>query len=219
MFKISASINPCPENEVVTYSKHLQECGVDYIHLDVMRSNFVGHDALNIETISEIYDNTLVPLDCHLMINEPLSVLKDYIKLKVNYITLHYEAFSNKKDLLKAINMIHKKHILVGLSIKPNTFIKDIKEYLPLIDLVLIMGVEPGKSGQKMISNTIPKVKELRSIVYDYRYDLKIEVDGGVNEENMKELYDAGADIIVVGSKLYNTRNKQKFVEMVHNCK
>lgn len=217
MLKISASINPCPEGQAVEYCKNLQEIGVDYIHLDVMRSNFVGHDALHINTIYDIYDNTLVPLDCHLMVDEPLTILKEYLKLKVNYITVHYEAFKDKKDLLKAIKMIHDKHILVGLSIKPNTFINEIKEYLPLIDLVLIMGVEPGKSGQKMISNTIPKVKELRSIIYEYRYDLKIEVDGGVNEDNMKSIYDAGADIVVVGSKLYEARNKRKFVEMVHN--
>jgi len=177
MLKLSASINPCPEDLVVDYSKTLQKLDTDYIHLDVMRENFVGHDALSINTIYEIYDNTLVPLDCHLMIDEPLSVLKEYLKIKLNIITIHYEAFKNKKDLLKAIKMIKDKHVLVGLSIKPNTFIKDIMDYLPLIDLVLIMGVEPGKSGQKMITNTIPKIKELRSIIYDYRYDLKIEVD------------------------------------------
>ena len=113
--------------------------------------------------------------------------------------------------------MIKDKHILVGLSIKPNTFIKDIKEYLPLIDLVLIMGVEPGKSGQKMISNTLPKVKELRSIIYDYKYDIKIEVDGGVNESNIKDIYDAGADMVVVGSQLYKAKNKREFVKMIHD--
>lgn len=219
MLKISASINPCPEERAVEYCKDLQRVNVDYIHLDVMRSNFVGHNALNINTIFDIYDNTLVPLDCHLMIDEPLSVLKEYLKLKLNYITIHYEAFKDKKDLLKAIKMIHDKHILVGLSIKPNTFIKDIKEYLPLVDMVLIMGVEPGKSGQKMISNTIPKVKELRSIIYEYRYDLKIEVDGGVTSDNMLDIYNAGADMVVVGSKLYDARNKREFVEMVHNLK
>lgn len=219
MLKLSASINPCPEDRVVEYSKLLQDLNVDYIHLDVMRSNFVGHDALSINTIYEIYDNTLVSLDCHLMIDEPLSVLKEYLKMKLNIITIHYEAFKNKKDLLKAINMIKDKHVLVGLSIKPNTFIKDIMEYLPLIDLVLIMGVEPGKSGQKMISNTIPKIKELRNIIYDYRYDLKIEVDGGITADNMKDVYNAGADIVVVGSKLYEARDKGKFIKDIHELK
>ena len=219
MLKLSASINPCPENRVVDYSKLLQDLGVDYIHLDVMRSNFVGHDVLSINNVYNIYDNTLVPLDCHLMINEPLEVLKEYLKIKLNIITIHYEAFKDKKDLLKAINMIKKKHILVGLSIKPNTFIKDIMEYLPLIDLVLIMGVEPGKSGQKMISNTIPKIKELHSIIYDYRYDIKIEVDGGITQDNIKAVYDAGADIVVIGSKLYEARDKKEFIKKVHELK
>ena len=219
MLKISASINPCPEESMVEYCKELQGMGVDYIHLDVMRSNFVGHDSLNNDTIYEIYDNTLVPLDCHLMIDEPLRVLKEYLKLNLNYITVHYEAFKDKEDLLKALKMIRDKHILAGLSIKPYTFVKDIMEFLPYVDMVLIMGVEPGKSGQKMISNTSPKVKELRSIIYDYRYDIKIEVDGGVSLDNLEDLYNAGADIVVVGSKLYGIRNRSGFIRKVHDYK
>ena len=217
MVKLSASINPCAEEQALEYSKELQSIGVDFLHLDVMRSNFVGHDMLNINTIFNISDNTLLPLDIHLMVNEPLSILKEYIKLKPNYITVHWEAFKDKKDLLKAIKMLHKAHILVGISIKPNTFVDEIKDYLSLIDLVLVMGVETGYSGQKMISNTIPKVKQLREIIDLYAYDMKIEVDGGVNDKNMKELKDAGADMLVIGSKLFNATNRKKFVEQVHS--
>lgn len=219
MIKLSASINPCIEEQAVEYSKELQNIGVDFLHLDVMRSNFVGHDALQLDTIKEIYDNTLLPLDVHLMINEPLQELKDFIKLKPNYITVHYEAFKNKNDLLKAINMIHKAHILAGISIKPNTFVEDIKPFLSNLDLVLVMGVEPGLSGQTMVSNTIPKVKQLRDIITEYAYDMKIEVDGGVNEKNMKELYENGADMLVFGSRLFNAVNKQVFVNKVHGVK
>jgi len=219
MIKLSASINPCVEEQAVEYSKELQLLGVDFLHLDVMRANFVGHDALKTETISEISDNTLLPLDIHLMINEPLDELKDFIKLKPNYITVHYEAFKNKDDLVKAINMIHKAHILAGISIKPNTFVEEIKPFLSIIDLVLVMGVEPGLSGQKMISNTAPKVKELRDIITEYAYNVKIEVDGGLNEKNMVELHKAGADMLVFGSSLFNATNRKKFVNEVHKVK
>ena len=217
MIRLSASINPCPEDKAVEYVKNLQNLGVDYVHLDVMRSNFVANDVLHINTIYEIGDNTLLPLDCHLMVNEPLEILKEYVKLRPNYITIHYEAFANKEDIYKAIKLIKKYHILVGMSIKPNTFVDAIKEFLPLIDLVLIMGVEPGLSGQKMISNTIPKVKQLRNIICEYEYDLKIEVDGGINEDNMKEVADAGADILVIGSKLYDSNDKKRFIQKVHS--
>ncbi len=217
MIKLSASFNPCPEEKAVDYCKSLQDLGADYIHCDVMRENFVETFALNNSTIKEVWDNTLMPLDVHLMINEPLDFLKDYIKLKPNIITIHYEAFKNENDLLKAINRIRDAHILVGLSIKPNTFVKQIKHLLPLVDVVLIMGVEPGKSGQKMISNTLPKVKELRGIIYEYDYPVKVEVDGGVNEENLKAVADAGADMVVMGSCLFNAPNKRKLVEKVHS--
>ena len=219
MVKLSASINPCIESQALEYSKELQKAGTDYIHLDVMRSNFVPNNVLNINTIFEIADNTLVPLDCHLMVNEPLNILPEYLKLKLNYITVHYEAFANKNDMLKAFKMIRDKYTLAGISIKPNTFVKDIVEYLPYVDLVLIMGVEPGFSGQKMISNTIPKVKELRKIIDENGYAIKIEVDGGVNEKNMKELYKEGADILVMGSRLFNAPNKANFIKEVHSVK
>ena len=217
MIKLSASFNPCPEDKAVDYCKLLQRMNADYLHCDLMRSDFVGHDALSVETIKDIYDNTLMPLDVHVMANEPKSLLKTLIAIKPNIITVHYEAFKNKKDMLNAFRQIHKKHIMVGLSINPSTFVRDIKEYLPYVDVVLIMGVEPGKSGQKMISNTLPKVKELRGIIYNCDYKIKIEVDGGVNEQNLKDIYNAGADIVVMGSCLYDSPNKTKLIEKVHN--
>ena len=217
MIKLSASFNPCPERDSVEYCKLLQLADTDYIHCDVMRENFVGHDALSLNTVKDVWDNVAVPLDIHLMVNEPLNELKQFIDIKPTIISIHYEAFKNKKDLLKAINKIHKAHIMVGLAINPSTFIKTIKEYLPLVDVVLVMGVEPGKSGQKMVSNTIPRVKELRGIIYEYDYPVKIEVDGGVNDENLKSVTDAGADIIVMGSCLYSSKNRPKLIEKVHN--
>lgn len=216
MIKLSASFNPCEEKDAVEYCKLLQQANTDYIHCDVMRENFVGHNTLSVNTIKDVWDNVVVPLDIHLMIDEPLNQLKEYIKIKPTIISIHYEAFNNKKDLLKAIKLIHDAHIMVGLAINPNTFVKTIKEYLPLIDVVLVMGVEPGKSGQKMISNTLPRVKELRGIIYEYDYLVKIEVDGGVNEENLKKVVDAGADIVVMGSCLYNSSHKAELIKKVH---
>ena len=216
MIKLSASFNPCPEEKSAEYCRNLQDMKVDYVHCDIMRENFVGHDALNLNTIKEVWDNVVVPLDVHIMEAEPFSTLKSVVKIKPHIITVHYESFKNDKDLMKAFDIIRKNHMLVGLSIKPNTFIKDIKHLLPLVDVVLVMGVDPGKSGQKMISNTIPKIKELRSIIYEYDYPVKIEVDGGVNEDNLKALADAGVDMVVMGSCLYNSSNRAKLIEKVH---
>lgn len=217
MIKLSASVNPCTEDKIIDYAKTLQVMGSDYLHCDVMRSNFVGRDVLSPAVIRSVWDETLIPLDVHLMINEPLKDVDDYIKIKPNIITVHFEAFKDKVNMLRCFDKIRKAHILVGLSINPKTPIKDIKEYLPYVDVVLVMGVEPGKSGQKMISNTCPKIKELRGTIYEYDYPIKIEVDGGVNEENLKAVVDAGVDIVVMGSALYGAINKTKLIKRIHS--
>lgn len=216
MIKLSASFNPCSEEKSAEYCRTLQDMGVDYIHCDIMRENFVGHYNLELDTIKKVWDNVVVPLDVHIMEAQPFVTLDKVIKLKPCIITVHYEAFKNDAELIKAFDIIRKNHILVGLSIKPNTFIKYIKPLLPLVDVVLVMGVTPGKSGQKMISNTIPKIKELRSIIYEYDYPIKIEVDGGVNEDNLKDVVDAGANMVVMGSCLYNCSSKSQLIEKVH---
>lgn len=215
MIRVCPSTNPCPEDMLVQYAKDLQSMGVEVLHCDVMDGNFVASKCLPIELISEVSRNTLMALDVHLMISSPLRRVKDFLKLPITYLTVHYEAFENEKDLIRTIDEIHSVGKLAGISVKPNTSIEEIKELLPLVDLVLIMSVEPGKSGQKFIAETLIKIKELSDIKQKNGLNLMIEVDGGINLDNAKLVIDAGAEMLVMGNAFYTAKNKKELLEKV----
>ena len=142
------------------------------------------------------------------MVENPHKVIKKFIKAGANILTIHYEAYKNKTKLIKDLRLIRKLGALSGLSIKPNTPVSEIVSFLLYCDLVLIMSVEPGKSGQKFIENTFQKVAELSQVKQNYQLALKIEVDGGINPEISKQLKKLGVDIVVSGSFVFNNLNK-----------
>ncbi len=216
MIRLSASTNPPKEKDLVKYVQAVQAAGVDFLHCDVMDTNFVPNSCLSFELLSEVKQHTLLPLDIHLMVNEPYKVVKKYATLGAMFITVHYEAFEWRDVFEKTVRAIRKAGAMVGLSIKPTTLVKEIIPLLPLVDLVLVMGVEPGKSGQKTLSNTAPKIEELRAIIRQNNYDILIEVDGGINKDNIKQMYNSGADIVVMGNALYLADDRRKLVDYVH---
>lgn len=216
MIKVAPSTLAEKEENLIDYVKKLQQLNVDYLHCDVMDGKFVKNSCLSLELLKEVRANTLLPLDVHLMLSEPLNILDKYCALRPTILTVHFEAFSSQSALINAIKKIRHAKALVGISIKPTTPINRILHILPLIDVVLVMGVEPGKSGQKMISNTCPKVKELRNYIYDNKLNVKIEVDGGVNEENLKQLSLSGVDIVVMGKYFYEHTKKAQLIEKIH---
>ena len=165
MTRVMPSTNPPKEEDLLSYVKELQEIGVDFLHCDVMDGKFVEAKCLPIELINEIKNNSMLNLDVHLMIENPLKTLKKYCEMLPCYITLHYESFDKAVDLIKAIEIIKSYNIRVGISLKPNTEISNIACYLPLIDMVLIMSVEPGKSGQKFVPMALKKIKELKRLI------------------------------------------------------
>lgn len=219
MIKISASTNPPQQRDLPKYVQELQQAGVDMLHCDVMSSNFVTIDCLDYDTLRKVKDHTLLPLDIHLMVNEPYKVVKKYATLGAMYITVHYEAFEWRDKFDKTVKLIREHGSMVGISIKPTTLVKTIKPLLPQVDLVLIMGVEPGKSGQKTLSNTVPKIEELRAIIRENNYNIKIAVDGGINTSNVKQMYNSGADIVVMGNALFKAEDKKKIVDYVHRIR
>ena len=163
----------------------LVNCDIDYLHLDIMDGIFVDNknEVLEVPHIK--------PLDIHLMVSDVYKYIDEYKKFNPLYITFHYEV---DKDILSIINYIKKFNIKVGLSIKPSTKVEEIIPYLPYLDLVLVMSVEPGKGGQSFIMDSIDKIKKLKELKGDY----VIEVDGGINDDTIK--YVSDADIVVVGS-------------------
>lgn len=179
----------------------------DLIHVDIMDGNFVPNISFGPYISSIISKKTNLFLDFHLMVMDPLKWIDKFSFHNTNNITIHYE--SNDIDL--ALNKIRENNIKCGLSIKPNTKVLDIEKYLNFIDVVLVMSVEPGFGGQKFIENSIDKIKELVNIRNNINNKFIIQVDGGVNGENIEKLYNAGCDIVVIGSYLFNMldRNTQ----------
>lgn len=219
MIRVCPSTNPCPEDKLVEYVKELQSLGVEMLHCDVMDGYFVPAKCLSLELLKEVSKNTLMALDVHLMISNPKAQVKNYLTLPLSYLTIHYEAFENKKDMLKVIEQIHNAGKLAGISIKPNTNVEEIEAYLPYIDLVLVMSVEPGKSGQKFMLDALDKIKALDTIKKEKDLNFKIEIDGGINLENAEDVVMAGAQMLVMGNAFYNTESRKELLEKVENLK
>ncbi len=212
---VSVSTDPIKDyQEVIDYAKFMQG-KADFLHCDIMDGKFVSNKTFDYNLVNNINQNSLIMLDVHLMCKEPKDIIDDYIKAGSNIITIHYEAFKNKEDIVECIKKIKKAGLLAGLSFKPETSIKEIKIFAYAVDVFLIMSVEPGESGQKFLNGILDSISQLDQLRQSNNYHYKIEVDGGINNENCKEIIDRGADILVSGSFVYNSQDKFKAIEVL----
>ncbi len=186
----------------------LDKLNVDFLHIDIMDGIFVPNKTWDFEEIEKLIENAKTKKDIHLMVKNVKKYIDDFIKLNPENITFHYEATDNQLELIK---YIQGKKIKAGLSIKPQTEIKEIKHLLKYIDLVLVMSVEPGFGGQKYIENSTNKINDLKRLREENDYKYVIEVDGGINNETKEKA--KNADILVVGSYITNNDYKQKIKE------
>lgn len=186
----------------------------DWIHLDIMDGSFVNNISFGLPICEAIKDAPIFK-DVHLMINDPLKYVKNFVDVNADLITFHYEAISSKRKIKELINVIHDYGCACGISIRPNTPIDVLIPFLKDLDLVLIMSVEPGFGGQKFMDNSIDKIKTLRSIIDANEYDCLIEVDGGINEETSKLVKDAGVDVLVAGSYLFKSDNMAQRIRIL----
>lgn len=210
---IAVSTDPVKDyQELLEYAKLMQPIA-DFLHCDIMDGKFVENTTFDSRVVAKINNNTLIPLDVHLMTSEPLASLDDYLKAGANIVTVHYEAFKNKKDLLAAFKLIRSYHALAGFSFKPKTSINEIKSYLFYADVVLLMSVEPGVSGQQLIESTYQRLKELNQFRHDNNLNYKIEIDGGVNDQNAHLLSELGADMLVSGNFVYKAADRAKAIK------
>lgn len=210
---VSVSTDPMSEYQLICeYAKEMQRIA-DFLHCDIMDGKFVPKTTFDHQLVSNINSNSLIMLDVHLMCEEPLGLIDNYLKAGANIITIHYEAFKDKNDIIKALEKIKKANALAGLSIKPDTSVNEIKIYAHDFDLILVMSVEPGASGQKFLPESLDKIKQLDELRSSNDYNYKIEVDGGVNEENADKIVEAGADILVSGSYVYKAQDRKKAIE------
>lgn len=199
--QISASFLSIKEN-LSDNIKKLDSSNIDYLHLDIMDNLFVPNKTWSFEEARKLLLNTTKPKDVHLMVKDVRKYVDAYALIKPAFITFHVEAV---KDTLETINYIKSKKIKVGLSIKPNTSVEQIVPYLPYVDLVLVMSVEPGFGGQAFLNSATDKLAELKKIRAEKKYNYVIEVDGGINDKTIKLVSDA--DIVVVGSYITNSTN------------
>jgi len=217
MVEVSTSILNVKKEEAIQTFYNLETAKTDYFHIDVMDGKFVEQDTTELmqEYANNLKQVSNIPLDVHLMVEDIKAYIDSYIPFEPNIITFHLEACKNKEEVLDLIKYIKENNIKVGISIKPNTKVEEILEYLPYIHLVLIMTVEPGYGGQKLIPGTIEKVKELKKYIDKNDIDIDIEVDGGINLENKETLKEAGANIIVAGSSIINSENFEETIRKI----
>lgn len=189
--------------------KLLNDTDTDFIHLDIMDGKFVRNKTMPFREMKNIYKYTNKRLDVHLMVSEPEKYIENYSTLNTEYITIHLEIIG---DINKYIQMIKSYGIKAGIAIKPNTNVRDIVPYLPYIDLILVMSVEPGEGGQEFISGSDDKIREIRKLLEEYNInDVVVSVDGGVNDKTIE--YCRDCDIVVSGSYIINSDNFQEKID------
>ena len=198
--KISPSILSADFSKLGNEIQDLEKAGADYIHMDVMDGHFVPNITIGPEVISKLRRYTSLPFDVHLMISPVDNFIKNFAEAGADIITIHPEATNNLTDSIKKIKSFNKR---AGVSLNPETSVDKVLSVLEMIDLVLIMSVNPGFGGQKFISTTLEKVKTLRKEIDSKKLKTEIEIDGGINFENSKMAIEAGIDILVSGTTIF----------------
>lgn len=210
---IAVSTDPIKDlQSIIDYAKELQGVA-DLLHCDVMDGKFVGKKTYDETVVKAINSQSLLPLDVHLMCQEPSEKICEYVKAGANIVTVHYEAFKDKNKLIDTLKEIRQCGALAGLSFKPGTEVKDVKSYFFYVDIVLVMSVEPGKSGQSFMESTYARLSEINKFRKDNKLCFKIEIDGGVNDKNAELLTELGADILVSGSFVCNATDLEKAIK------
>ena len=202
--KISPSILSADFSKLGSEIQNLEKAKADLIHIDVMDGHFVPNITIGPEVISKLRRHTSLPFDVHLMISPVHDFIKNFAEAGADIITIHPEATKDLPDTIKKIKSYNKK---AGVSLNPETSVDEVLPFLNLIDLVLIMSVNPGFGGQKFMKETLEKVKILRKEIDSKKLNTEIEIDGGINFENSKMAKKAGVDILVSGTTIFKENN------------
>ena len=197
MYQLCPSILSADFNRLGEQIKILENEGVKILHIDVMDGDFVPSISFGMPVIKSIRKESKMFFDVHLMVTEPERYIRDFVECGADSITVHAEAC---EDLERTIELIRAAGVKVGVSIKPATPVNDISHLLDEVDMVLVMTVQPGFGGQKYLEECTEKIKDLRELIDAEGLDTQIQVDGGINEETLSTVMEAGANLIVAGS-------------------
>ena len=197
--------------------KKTEENGAAYIHFDVMDGMFVPSISFGMPVLASINDATEQFMDAHLMVQEPIRYVEAFQKAGADYVTVHLEAC---EDVKTTLDKIHECGMKAGLAVNPETDVKELVPYLEDVEMILIMSVHPGFGGQKFIPESLDKIREVRAMLNEKNLEIDIQVDGGIYVENVREVLDAGANVIVAGSAVFRGdagENTAKFMEILKN--
>ena len=208
--KIAPSVLSADFSEMGEEIKSVEKAGADIIHLDDMDGVFVPNITFGIKMVADIRISSTLPFDCHLMIVNPEKYVEKFAKAGADYITVHYEACGDK--LADTLKLIKSYGVKCGLVINPDTPVEKVENEIPLCDMVLVMSVFPGFGGQKFIADVLDKCRAIRRIIDEKKPDCLLEIDGGINAETAKYAKDAGCDVLVAGSAVFNAVDRAQAI-------
>ncbi len=204
MYILAPSLLAADFNILGKQIKETQECGAEYLHIDVMDGVFVPSISFGMPLIRSVRETSKQFFDVHLMIVDPIRYIKEFAECGADGITFHLEAVGNAEAV---IDKIHEYGLKAGISIKPGTPVEAVYPYLTKVEMVLIMSVEPGFGGQAFMPEAYGRIGQLRCYIDEKKLPVKIEVDGGVGKKNVREVIAAGADVCVAGSAVFKKRS------------
>lgn len=215
MVEISTSLLSVKKENVIKTIYNLETAKTDYFHIDVMDGKFVENDTTNqmVEYCDYLSNITNIPLDIHLMVTDIRKYIDMFLPYNPNIITIHYEAVEDKNELMDMLDYIKANNCKAGLAINPGTDVSALIDFIDNVHSILVMTVEPGKGGQKLITPTLNKINELSNIIKEIEADAIIEADGGITLENIDLVKTAGAEIIVSGTGIISSENYKETID------